>query len=117
MAKAYGDRADFWVIYVREAHPADGWQMPQNQRDGVVFNAPKSFAERERIASECETGLRLKMPILIDNMDDAVEHAYSGWPDRIYIVGKDGRIAFKGDRGPGGFRPAAAEQTLKRILG
>ena len=116
MAKTYAGRADFRVIYVREAHPDDGWQVPQNRRSGVVFAAPKTLGEREKIAKACEVGLALKMPILLDGMDDAVEKAYAAWPDRIYIVGSDGKIAYKGEPGPRGFRPADAEAALKRLL-
>jgi hypothetical protein len=32
-----------------------------------------------------------------------VEQAYAAWPDRIYVVGTDGRIAYKGGPGPRGF--------------
>lgn len=112
----YKDLADFKVVYVREAHPDDGWQVPQNKRDGVVVDSPTSFEERKRIAILCEVGLSLKIPLLIDGMDDAVERAYSGWPDRIYIVGKDGKIAFKGGPGPGQFKPEVAIDSLKKLL-
>jgi hypothetical protein len=116
MAKTYRGKADFRVVYVREAHPEDGWQVAQNTRAGVVYNEPKTLAEREKIAKECETGLQLKMPILIDGMDDSVEKAYAGWPDRIYVIDRAGKIAFKGAPGPRGFRPAEAEEALKRML-
>jgi hypothetical protein len=112
----YRDRADFWIVYVREAHPKDGWQVPQNVAQGVTIAAPKTLEERERAAMECQAHLELKIPILIDGMDDAVEKAYSGWPDRIYVVGRDGRIAYKGGPGPGGFRPAEAERALATLL-
>jgi hypothetical protein len=113
----YKDKADFRVVYVREAHPDDGWQLPQNKRAGVVFNTPQTFAERLKIAEACGTGLMLKMPIVVDNMDDAVEAAYAGWPDRIYVIGKDGKVAFQGRPGPAGFKPAEAEEPLRRSIG
>ncbi len=101
---------------MREAHPDDGRQVPKNKRDGVVYDAPTSFEERKRIARQCETGLALKIPILIDKMDDAVERAYAGWPDRIYVVGRDGKIAFRGGPGPGQFKPAEAKAALDALL-
>lgn len=111
------DRADFKVVYVREAHPSDGWQVPQNRRDGVVYETPETYEERKRIAKECEVGLSLKIPILIDTMDDAVETAYAGWPDRIYVIDRGGKIAFRGRPGPAGFRPEEAMRALDRLLG
>jgi type I thyroxine 5'-deiodinase len=54
--------------------------------------------------------------MLLDGLDNAVERAYAGWPDRLYIVGKDGRLAYKGRPGPGGFAPAEMEQALLALL-
>ena len=31
----YQDRAKFFLVYVREAHPSDGWWMMSNQRVGI----------------------------------------------------------------------------------
>jgi len=42
--------------------------------------------------------LGITFATVVDNMDNQVELNY-GWPDRLYLVGMDGRIAFKG--GPG----------------
>jgi len=54
----------------------------------------------------------MTMPLLIDTMDDRVGHAYSGMPDRLYVVDRSGRIAYQGGRGPFGFRPGEMEQAL-----
>jgi len=116
MAKKYAKRADFWVVYVREAHPSDGWQVPQNERQGVIFNTPKTTSEREEVASACASDLKISIPIIVDGMNDKVESAYAGWPDRIYIVGTDGKIVFRGRPGPGGFRPDEAEAALRKVL-
>lgn len=116
MAHKYARQADFKVVYVREAHPSDGWQVPQNERQGVIFKAPKTASEREEVASACAAKLKISIPILVDGMDDKVESAYAGWPDRIYIVGTNGKIAFRGRPGPAGFRPDEAEAALARIL-
>ena len=112
----YKDRADFVVVYVREAHPDDGWQADSNLDDGVVYNAPQTFEERKTIARACEVGLALKIPLVIDKMDDAVEKAYRGWPDRLFIIGKDGKVAYDGGPGPSGFQPWKAKPVLKKML-
>ncbi|GIV02295.1 MAG: hypothetical protein KatS3mg015_1125 [Fimbriimonadales bacterium] len=117
MYAKYKEDADFLVVYIREAHPEDGWQVRANERDGVIIKSHKSEKERIEAASACAVGLKLSIPILIDDMNDTVEKAYQGWPDRIYIVGKDGKIAYKGARGPAGFKPKEAEEALKRLLG
>jgi type I thyroxine 5'-deiodinase len=45
-----------------------------------------------------------------------VERSFTGWPDRIYVVDKDGRVAYKSAAGPYGFRPAEAEDRLRELL-
>jgi len=116
MYAAYDKHADFKIVYVREAHPSDGWQVPVNERDGVVFTTPKTSQEREKVAGACAANLKITISIVVDSMDDKVERAYSGWPDRIYIIDKDGRIAYKGAPGPAGFKPKEAEDALKKLL-
>lgn len=49
-------------------------------------------------------------------MDNKAGADYSGWPDRLYIVGVDGKIAFKGKPGPGGFNVKEMTAELERIL-
>jgi alkylhydroperoxidase family enzyme len=54
----------------------------------------------------------MTMPLLVDAIDDRVGHAYSGMPDRLFIIDKQGMVAYKGGRGPFGFKPGELEQAL-----
>ena len=90
--------------------------MRANERDGVIYKQPKTEERRGEVASDCRAGMKLSIPMLIDGMDNAVNKAYAGWPDRLYIVAKDGTIAYKGRPGPGGFRPREMEQVLEKML-
>jgi hypothetical protein len=56
------------------------------------------------------------MPMVVDGVDNAVASAYGGWPDRLYLVGRDGRIAFQGGEGPFGFKPDELERAIEREL-
>ena len=38
-------------------------------------------------------------------------------PDRLYLVGTDGTVAFQGDPGPWGFDPAALEAAIESAVG
>jgi hypothetical protein len=53
------------------------------------------------------------MPVLIDQIDNETARQYGGWPDRLYLIGKDGRIAFQGEEGPSGFRPDELERAIQ----
>ncbi|MBI3839288.1 MAG: deiodinase, partial [Planctomycetia bacterium] len=46
---------------------------------------------------------------------DKVNQAYAAFPDRLYVVGRDGKIAFKGEIGPQGFKPREMEAAIKQI--
>ena len=71
--------------------------------------------ERIAVARTCYSNLGLTFPAVIDGMDDKVEKAYAGWPDRLYIVDKKGKIVYKGGKGPRGFKPLEMEEKLKKI--
>ena len=73
---------------------------------------PIDDQERTVVAGACVDDLHLPMPALIDGVDDKVGRAYGAWPDRLYLIGKDGKVAFAGAQGPGGFDPDAWEKAI-----
>ena len=112
MHERYKDQAAFLTVYVREAHPLDGWRMASNDKDDVAVAQPTTDEDRTKVAGTCSTRLQMTIPMVIDTLDDRVGHAYSGMPDRLYVIGRDGRVVYKGGRGPFGFSAAEMEQTL-----
>jgi hypothetical protein len=72
--------------------------------------------QRVQTAEICVSALKLSMPTVIDGADNAVNRAYSSWPDRLAVVGVDGKIAYYGGPGPRGFRPEEVEAWLKENL-
>jgi hypothetical protein len=106
----------FLVVYIREAHPEDGWIIPENRRSGLAVYEPTTEEERRHVASTCAVGLRLTIPMAIDGLDNAVASAYGGWPDRLYLIGGDGRVAFQGGEGPFGFKPDELERAIAHEL-
>ena len=116
MAGKYTGDIRFFVVYIREAHPQDGWQVDVNVRDGVVFDQPETFQEREHIAHACSLRLQLEIPTLIDDMNDSTDLAYAALPEHLYLIGQDGHIAYKGARGPMGFKPDELEAAIDAHL-
>jgi alkyl hydroperoxide reductase subunit AhpC len=108
----FKDKAHFFGIYVREAHPEDGWMMESNSSVGVKLRQPKTIDEREKVAQTCSTTLKYSFPLLVDTIDDRVGNLYSGMPARAYVIDKDGIVVYKGGRGPFGFIPGELEQAL-----
>jgi type I thyroxine 5'-deiodinase len=98
-----------------EAHPSDIWQMQSNIKDNVVFASPKDEGERTNIAGACVRKLGIKFPAIVDGFDNTTEMAYTGWPDRIYLIDKTGKVVYKSKPGPFGFKPAELEAALKSL--
>jgi len=86
--------------------------MRSNDRVGVAIEQPKTQAARNLAASACCQALGLTMPLLVDTVEDDVNRAYSGFPDRLYLIDREGKVVYKGGRGPFGYHPRELEQTL-----
>ena len=89
--------------------------MASNIRDNVIFRTPQSFQERTDVASSCVRKLGIKIPAIIDDMNNSTERAYTGWPDRICLIDRNGRVVLKTKPGPFGFNPSLLEAELQRI--
>lgn len=112
----FGERVAFHYVYIREAHPEDGWKIPRNQRDGIQVRDPQTQEERVAVAEQACAYFETRIPALVDGMDNAVDRAYAAWPSRIFVVDVEGRIAVQGEPGPRGLRPAA-EATRRWLEG
>ncbi|MGH7225948.1 MAG: deiodinase-like protein, partial [Gemmataceae bacterium] len=104
MKQRYGDGVEFVAVYVREAHPIDGWRMNSNDDAGISVKQPLTEKERGGVARRCCSALKITMKMVVDEMDDRVGHAYSAMPDRLYLIDGKGRVAYKSGRGPFGFK-------------
>jgi type I thyroxine 5'-deiodinase len=113
--REYRDRVAFHVVYIQEAHPIDAWQVSDNVKDDVLVKSTRTADERDNVAGVCVVKLGIELPALIDDPDNHVEQAYTAWPDRLYVIDRNGRVAYKSDAGPFGFKPAKVEETLKRL--
>ena len=113
----YKEQVRFYVIYIREAHPDDGWRVPENLRQDIRFREPRSAAERTAVATLRQINLDLQMPMLIDSIDNTVEEQYIALPMRLYLIGSEGKIVYTGERGPAGFNPDTWEAAIKAGIG
>lgn len=116
MAEHYAGRVAFFVVYIKEAHPEDGWVLAANRESRIAVADPATDGERTEVAQTCAVRLGLRLPVLIDGVENEVARQYGGWPDRLYLIGRDGRVAFQGEEGPSGFRPAELEAAIDEEL-
>ena len=82
----------------------------------MLVRQHQSFEERVEVGQTCMLKMALEIPALVDEMDDAVAAAYAAMPERLYLVGRDGRIAYQGGMGPMFFRPGEWEEAIKSYL-
>ncbi|HEY1187190.1 MAG TPA: deiodinase family protein [Gemmata sp.] len=108
--------ATFIMVYVREAHPTDGWVMASNSKAGVEVKQPTTYDERVKVCGRFAAKLKPTMPVLVDEIDDRTGNAYSGMPGRLYVIDTEGKVAYKSGRGPFGFKAAELEQALALAL-
>ena len=114
------------MIYIREAHPVDGWWLGKGL-PGIMmkFYEPKAamdvydpttIEERRAVAGQCETALQYGIRTYVDDMDDTVNKAYAALPTRLYLVGLDRHIVYAGGLGPYGFKPAELGTAIEDYL-
>ena len=113
----YKDQVQFYLIYIREAHPAQGWQVPNNLIEDVIYDEPATDEERTEVASACQISLGLDMPMLVDRIDNDIDNKYVGLPMRQFLIDSDGKIVYAGKKGPFGWDDEGFEETLKELLG
>ena len=90
--------------------------MEANDHDVVLFAQPQSFEERTSVAQSCALRLDLSIPTLIDDMENSTDQKYYALPDRLYLVGRNGRVAYRGAPGPWGFVAAELEKAIQNYL-
>jgi hypothetical protein len=105
----------FLVVYILEAHPVDAWQTEDNQKEKISVSSPTTLGERCAVADTCSTKLALHIPAVIDDLENSTESAYTAWPDRLYVIDRAGRVAYKSPPGPFGFKPVEVEHALQRL--
>jgi hypothetical protein len=113
----YKDRVSFLTVYISEAHPTDVWQSESNIREKVLFATPKSADERASVAGMCVRKLGIKFPAVLDEFGNSTEQNYTAWPDRLYVIDRDGRVAFKSKAGPFGFHADELGAAVARVAG
>ena len=113
-------------IYIREAHPVDGWWLGKGplkflMKLGGIKAAtdvydPQTVEDRRAVAGQCESALQYGIHTYVDEMDDVVNKAYAAWPTRLYLIGLDGRVVYPGAIGPWGMKPKELKVAIDGYL-
>lgn len=76
---------EFFIVYVREAHP------------GENFPHHTSFEQKLAHARKLRELDKVALPILVDDLDGTVHRAYGLRPNMVYLIDRDGVIVYKSD--------------------
>ncbi len=104
------------MVYITEAHPSDVWQMESNLKDKVVFASPRNEDERGFVAGACVRKLGIEIPALLDEFGNSTETAYTAWPDRLYLIDRAGKVAYKSKPGPFGFKTDELKAAVSNVV-
>ena len=113
MYKTYRDEIEFFITYIQEAHPTDGRQSEKNIKDGILYRQHRSFEERAEVAQSCSLALDLTIPVLVEEISNTTDEAYGAVPERLYLIGKDGRVVYRGGAGPHFFDVVEWEEAIQ----
>jgi hypothetical protein len=84
LQERYRDKGfEFLTIYVREPHP------------GENYGAHESWEQKLKFAQDCRERDGIQTKLLVDDLDGTVHIAYGSMPNMVYIIDKNGRIAYK----------------------
>lgn len=112
----FKERMEFCCVYIKEAHPTDGRVAKPNVDEGIFVESAKTEDERAEVAATCMLRFNFKFRTVLDNMSDEVERKYMALPDRLYLLDKDGNIAWKSGPGPFYFDVEAWYKAIKRLM-
>jgi len=87
----YADVADFVAVYITEAHARDEW--PAGDKLSTC-SQPTTRKERLDQAKLLQESKQINMPLVVDDMDNQFETAFSCWPVRFYVL-QHGKVTFK----------------------
>lgn len=124
--KRYHDDIQFLLVYIREAHPVDGWWLGKGisklflkamgPKAAIDVYDPKTIEERRIVAKRCKAALQYGIPTCVDDMEDSVNKAYAASPTRLYLIGLDGLVVYAGKLGPWGFSPKELGLAIEKYL-
>jgi hypothetical protein len=122
----YNQQVKFIKVYIREAHPVDGWwfgkglmnlllRLSGSKVSWSIYD-PKTIQERREVAKDCEKTLQYGVKTYVDEMDDQVNKAYAAWPTRLYLIDQQGIVSYSGGLGPFGFKPTELKRSIVNLL-
>ena len=68
------------------------------------------------MAQTCSLSLHIDIPILIEEIDNSIDEAYGEAPERLYLIGDNGKVAYQGGAGPHFFNLDEWQHAIESCL-
>src|SRR2546425_950767 len=112
----YHDQAEFLLVYIREAHGAVSWRSTINEREGIDLPDPATFEQKREYATSCVRRLKIPFVAAVDALDNVTEKSYTAWPSRLYLIDREGHVAFNSLLDEFSFDAAALHAALQSVI-
>lgn len=96
LAERFGAKVNFVMIYIREAHPRDGFSFEPFS----VIDDPKTIERRTQAAASWKKQFKIPYPVLVDDMLDKTSFEWGAWPVRLFVVNRKRKVFYAGAPGP-----------------
>jgi peroxiredoxin len=112
LKRDYGIRAQFFIVYTKEAHPAGGWEVDRNKDRDISIEQPATADARRQTAQAARDKLKITVPIVLDTMDDEVARKFGAGANSAVVIDRDGRLAARQEW----FEPVALRRHIDAAI-
>lgn len=101
----FGKKADFYVVYTIEPHPADTvspysakgevWVADKNVQDSVEASQPRTYGERVHLAEQWRDKYQVDASVLVDGPDNYYWSTFGQAPNMAYVIEPNGTVFYK----------------------
>jgi hypothetical protein len=81
----------------------------------VYRHETRTFEARTDLARTFVDRMGVETETLVDDIRNTAMACYAAWPERIYVIDRDGRIVYKGGVGPFYFAPDELREFLENM--
>ena len=82
----HGDEVAFFIVYIREAHPEDGWVLADNRREEIAIDDPTTLDERAGAAAARSSSVIGSWIAMFSPRLDSSTHPFSGCASLMYTT-------------------------------
>ena len=112
LLREYAGVVQFLLVYIAESHAVDEWPVGET----IVKRQHTTTEERIAACEECLADFGLKMPTVVDSIENDFHRTYACWPIRFYLINAGILDVIGTPRDGCGYDLADIEDWLRKIV-